>query len=82
MATCFQSITPNIIEDPCQGKHISTDCVIFNNSITYLSLPTNSTETEVIQALLLSLIDARTRIISLEEVTADQEIRITALENA
>jgi len=38
--------------------------------------------TEVVQALLLSLTDARNRIIELESQNADFEIRITALENA
>ncbi len=64
--TCQESITPNIIEDPCSGNQMSTDCLIYSNAITYLELPPNSTMTAVVQALLLSLIDARNRITALE----------------
>ena len=66
MPQCPQSITPNIIEDPCEGKQASTDCLIYSNAIVYLNLPPNSTMTEVVQALLLSLVDARQRITALE----------------
>lgn len=45
---------------------ISTDCVIHEAAIAYLSLPVNSTTTEVIGALILSLTDARSRIAALE----------------
>ncbi len=63
---CQESVTPNIIEDPCEGNQMSTDCVIYELAISYLFLPPNSTMTEVVQALLLSLVDARTRITALE----------------
>ncbi|GEM_PF-4700251 len=82
MATCPQSITPTFTEDLCNGEHSSTDCVLYPNALTYLGLSPNSTMTEVVQALLLSLTDARNRIIELESQNADFEIRITALENA
>ena len=64
--SCQESTTPSIIEDPCAGKQSSTDCVIFENAITYLFLSPNSTMTQVVQALLVSLIDARARITALE----------------
>lgn len=79
---CYQSTTPIRIEDTCEGNQTSSDCSLFPNSIVYLSLPPNSTMTQVVQALLLSLIDARQRITELEERIEDHEIRITALENA
>lgn len=79
---CYQSTIPNRIEDPCKGNQISSDCSLFPNSITYLSLPPNSTMTQVVQALLVSLIDARQRIANLEAQNSDFETRITALENA
>jgi len=82
MENCPSSITPIITEDLCQGKQSSTNCLIFPNAITYLNLPPNSTATVVIQALLLSLIDARARLTEAEERIEDHEIRITALENA
>lgn len=79
---CYQSATPNRIEDPCEGKQSSSNCVVFENSIIYLNLPPNSTMTAVVQALLVSLIDARQRITTLEAQNSDFETRITALENA
>lgn len=78
----YQSITPNIIEDPCEGSQTSTNCAIFPTSITYLHLPPNSTLTTVLNTYLLSLVDARNRILVLEAQGANFETRITALENA
>lgn len=52
---------------PCNGLFEGTDCIIYKDAISYLSLQENSNMTEVITALLASLIDARNRIISLEE---------------
>lgn len=45
----------------------STDCIIHEAAIAYLGLPENSSMTDVVNALLFSLIDARNRIIILEE---------------
>lgn len=47
-------------------KLIPTDCIIHADAIAYLGLPENSSMTEVVNALLLSLIDARNRIVILE----------------
>jgi hypothetical protein len=47
-------------------KFISTDCIIHADAISYLGLPINSSMTDVVNALLLSLIDARNRIEILE----------------
>jgi len=79
---CQPSITPIITEDECHGEHIDTTCVIKSAAITYLSLPPNSTLTEILNAYLLSLVDARNRILVLEAQGANFETRITALENA
>jgi hypothetical protein len=79
---CLQSVTPILAEDKCKGVQTSTDCLIHEGAITYLNLPPNSTITVILQALLLSLVDARNRITVLETLSADYEIRITALENA
>lgn len=47
-------------------KMIPTDCILHEAAIAYLGLPENSSMTDVINALLLSLIDARSRILVLE----------------
>lgn len=57
---------PSLNSDPCNGETKPATCVIFQNSITYLGLPANSTLEEVLVALLLSLKDARDRIEVLE----------------
>lgn len=77
---CHTEIVPIIIADPCNGETKSTDCIIKASAITYLSLPINSTLTAILEAYLLSLIDARTRITTLEQIVEDFETRITALE--
>lgn len=52
-------------DEPCELK--SAECVIYEDAISYLSLEGNSTMEEVIQALVLSLADARDRIEYLEQ---------------
>ena len=47
-------------------KLIDTDCILHADAISYLGLPENSSLTDVIDALLSSLIDARNRIEILE----------------
>lgn len=47
-------------------EFISTNCVIHEDAIAYLGLPENSSMTDVVDALLLSLIDARSRLLILE----------------
>ena len=54
-------------------EFISTDCIIYESAISYLGLPENSSNTDVFNAILSSLIDARNRIILLED-------RVTILE--
>jgi hypothetical protein len=49
-------------------KFIDTDCIIHKDAIAYLSLPANSSTTEIINALVLSLTDARNRILTLEQI--------------
>jgi hypothetical protein len=66
--------------DPCNGKRYSTDCTIYPSAITYLDLPSDSTVTQVIDNLLLSLVDARSRIELLETIVADLDARLTILE--
>jgi len=61
MADCGETILANYAnEEPCEQT--STDCVIYENAISYLSLEQNSTATEIIQALVTSLVDTRARL--------------------
>lgn len=83
MSTTCQTYVPVVQnEDPCNGEQYSTNCVIHQAAIVYLSLPANSTLTVVLQNYLASLVDARARIAVLETQNEDFEARITALENA
>lgn len=66
MADCGKTILAEYASDePCELK--SAECIIYKDAIAYLSLEENSTMKEVVQALVLSLIDARDRITILEE---------------
>ena len=68
------------IPDPCNGERKSTNCVIYPTAITYLSLPTEPTVTQVIDNLLLSLVDARNRVQLLENLVSDLDARLTLIE--
>jgi len=62
---CSKTFLPEFGDsEPCELK--STDCVIYEKAIPYLGLQKNATSTDVIEALLSSLIDARNRIKQLE----------------
>ncbi len=67
MAGCSNGtvIPTNNTPLPCE-EFTSSDCIIHEQAIAYLELPANSTMTEVIVAMLASLVDARNRIINLE----------------
>lgn len=60
-------VIPVLLGDPCRGVTTSSDCVIYKLAITSLLLPPNSTQTQVTNALLASLVDSRQRILDLEE---------------
>lgn len=65
---CSQVNIPEVdnSEIPCTSFN-KTDCIIFPSALTYFNIPQNSTVTEVINALVASLIDARQRITQLEQ---------------
>lgn len=64
---CSQTSVIEVDESvPKCSDFISTDCIIAEQARSYLSLPENATLTEVLDALLASLVDARNRIITLE----------------
>ena len=73
-------VIPELPSDPCNGKTISTDCVIYSSAITLLDLPPNSSNTEVINALVLAINSLIGRVELLETITTDHENRITILE--
>lgn len=64
MENCNTYIPEYGSETPCELT--SASCTIFEDAIAYLGLPENSTLTEVVVALTLSLQDARNRIAVLE----------------
>ena len=68
------------IPDDCNGKRTNTNCVIYPSAITYLGLSSESTATQVIDNLLLSLVDARNRIELLETIVANLDARLTLIE--
>ena len=68
--TCGQNNVPttdNTGYECDENGFTDTNCVVFTDAITYLNLPSNSTMTDVVNNLLLSLIDARNRITILEQ---------------
>jgi len=78
---CQQGIEIPILQnDECKGETKNTGCIIHPTAITYLGLPSNSNLSTIITTLLLSLKDARDRIIVLEGIVADHETRIQNLE--
>lgn len=68
------------IPDDCNGKRISTNCVTYPSAIPSLDLPPNSSNTEVINALVLAVNSLIERVELLETITTDHENRITILE--
>ena len=68
------------IPDNCNGERKSTNCIIYPTAITYLGLSSESTATQVIDNLLLSLVDARNRVQLLENLVSDLDARLTLIE--
>lgn len=82
MAKCPQSIViPELLDDACNGKQISSKCVIHEEPVTLLELPDNSTLETILNTYMVSLSTALTRIVALETLTANLEERIIELEN-
>ena len=72
---CHENITlPTFPTDSCNGKTISSGCVISQNAYTLLDLPANSTQEEINNALVLALNSAFT-------TNTAQQLVIEALEN-
>lgn len=73
-------VIPELPSDPCNGEKISTDCVTYPSAIPSLYLPSDSSNTEVIDALVLAINSLIERVELLETITTDHENRITTLE--
>ena len=71
---------PTLPSDPCNGERISTDCVTYSSAITLLDLPPNSSNTEVINALVLAINSLIGRVELLETITTDLDARLTLIE--
>lgn len=81
MNDCNNGISiPTLTSDSCQGKRISTNCVFSPTAVTYLGLPANSSIETIFSALLVSLVDARARIATLEGQVILLDNRVTLLE--
>lgn len=82
MSTCSQTNTPilNQQEDPCNGIHYSTDCLYYPEEIPYLFTGIETSFTEIVQAMVLSLQTNNTRITQLEEENVIQVNQIETLQ--
>jgi len=61
------TVTPDNSTLPCDGVFISDECVVHANSISFLTLPANSTTKDVLNAMIAKLIDLNNRVTALEE---------------
>lgn len=72
---------PTLENDICNGSKKPTTCIIHPTAIPTLSLPINSTQEEINNALIIALNSAVNRITALETLTEDLEQRVLAIEN-
>lgn len=71
MANCGQTTTPTTDETPIPCEDFRSDrCTLHEDAIAYLGLAINTPLDEVIDALVLSLTDARNRVLILEQQPA------------
>lgn len=83
MPTCNNDIsvpTTNNSPLPCGGTQIFDQCVIRESAISYLSLPADSNMGEIIDAIIASLQDARTRLATAEATITAQATLIEELD--
>lgn len=69
MTECFTTNVNEVpnLPDPCEGRTAYTTCIIHPTALTYLNLPVNSTQEQLNNALLASLIDTRQRLALAEQ---------------
>ena len=77
---CITNIEIQQTIDICNGKTMSTKCLINESAIPSLFLEPNSTQEEVNNALVLAINALINRVELLETIVADHENRITTLE--
>jgi hypothetical protein len=54
--TCYEgTVVPEQIIEPCNGVYTKTDCIVYESAITYLELPANTSLTQIINSMILSL---------------------------
>jgi TolA-binding protein len=79
--SCTTNITIEQTTDPCNGKRVSTECVIQEDAIPSLFLEPNSTQEEVNSAFVLAVTSLINRVEDLESQVSDLTARILTLEN-
>ena len=79
--SCTTNITiPTLPTDPCNGKQVSTKCLINESAIPSLFLEPNSTQEEVNNAFVLAINSLINRVELLETQVADMNARLIILE--
>jgi hypothetical protein len=78
--SCTTNITIEQTTDPCNGKRVSTECVIQEDAIPSLFLEPNSTQEEVNSAFVLAITSLINRVEDLESQVSDLTARILVLE--
>lgn len=82
MKPCVQNIAiPTLPTDPCNGKTISTKCIIHEDEISILEIDANSSQYVINNAMLVAIASLVNRVTSLETTIADLEARILILES-
>lgn len=66
MTECGSYVVPVYQEDPCGGDKKSTKCVVDSNAFIELSLPANSTQEQINQALYQALLAQKTKIAAMQ----------------
>lgn len=57
MGDCTQTNKPslNVLEDPCNGEHLSTECIFSKDAITYLGIAENESLKNILLAIVSKL---------------------------
>lgn len=80
--SCISGVNiPILSEDICNGETKNSKCVIHEDALVLLELPSNSTMYEIVNAFSVALSAALNRLQDLETLTTELEARIVVLEN-
>ena len=77
---CINYTTPVQIEDLCLGDRTKTSCVYSPNPFTLLGLDANENLDVILNALVIALNSANTRLNAQDLIIADLEARVALLE--